>query len=250
MADPKAETSPQVVARIGGVLYLMVIAAGTLIEAAVRDKLIVSGDAAATADHIVGSQLLWRASIAGELVAQVCTVALALVFYVLLRPVSRNLALLALFFNLVSVAIEVANSLNLFAALFLLGSADYLKAFDPNQLHALSYLSLKSQGYGFGISLVFFGCECLVLGYLIFRSGYLPKTLGILMQIAGLCYLINSFALFLSPAFENLIFPAVLVPSFIGESSLCLWLIVKGVNVAKWEERLGKGATAAASIDK
>jgi hypothetical protein len=238
MSDRSAERSPQVVARIGGVLYLIIIGAGILVEAAVRDKLIVSGDAAATAGNIMPSQLLWRVSIAGELMAQVCTVALALVFYVLLRPISRNLALLAVFFNLVSIAVQVANCLNLFAALFLLGSADYLKAFEPNQLHALSYLSLKSQGYGFGISLVFFGCECLVLGYLIFRSGYLPKILGVLMQIAGLCYLVNSFALFVSPAFENLIFPAVLVPSFIAESSFCLWLIVKGVNVAKWEERI------------
>jgi hypothetical protein len=235
VADPRVESSPQVVARIGGVLYLIIILAGTLIEAAVRDKLIVSGDAAATAGNIMASPLLWRISIAGELMTQVCSVALALVFYVLLRPVSRNLALLAVFFNLVAIAIQVANSLNLFAALFLLGSDDYLKAFEPNQLHALSYLSLKSQGYGFGISLVFFGCECLVLGVLIFRSGYLPKILGVLMNIAGLCYLINSFALFLSPAFENSIFHAVLVPSFIAESSLCLWLMVKGVNVAKWQ---------------
>ena len=239
MPDQKVESSPQMVARIGGVLYLIVIGAGILVEASVRDKLIVSGEAAATASNIMAHQLLWRVSIAGELVGQACSVALARVFYVLLRPVSRNLALLALLFNLVSIAIEVANSLNLFAALFLLGSADYLKAFEPNQLHALSYLSLKSQGYGFGISLVFFGCECLVLGYLIFRSGYLPRFLGVLMQIAGVCYLINSFALFLSPAFENSIFPAILIPSLIGESSLCLWLIVKGVNVPKWQERLG-----------
>jgi Domain of unknown function (DUF4386) len=235
MADQRVESSPQVVARIGGVLYLIVIAAGTLIEAAVRDKLIVSGDAATTAGNVMASALLWRISIAGELMTQVCSVALALVFYVLLRPISRNLALLAVFFNLVSIAIQVANSLNLFAALFLLESAEYLKALDPNQLHALSYLSLKSQGYGFGISLVFFGCECLVLGVLIFKSGYLPRTLGVLMNIAGVCYLFNSFALFLSPAFENSIFPAVLVPAFIAESSLCLWLMVKGVNVAKWQ---------------
>jgi hypothetical protein len=250
MSAQKVERSPQVVARIGGVLYLIIIVTGLLVEAAVRDKLIVSGDAAATASNIMASPLLWRFSIAGELMAQVCTVALALIFYVLLRPISRNLALLAVFFNLVSIAIEVANCLNLFAALFLLESADYLKAFEPNQLHALSYLSLKSQGYGFGISLVFFGCECLVLGYLIFRSGYLPKILGVLMQIAGVCYLINSFALFLSPAFENLIFPGVLIPSFIAESSLCLWLIAKGVNVAKWEERLSKARMSGASIDQ
>jgi hypothetical protein len=123
--------------------------------------------------------------------------------------------------------------------LFLLGDADYLKSFDSHQLQALSYLSIKAHGYGFGIGLIFFGFECLVLGYLIFKSGYLPKTIGILMQIAGVCYLVNSFSLLLAPRFADLIFPAVLIPSFIGELSLCLWLLVKGVNVSKWKEKAG-----------
>jgi hypothetical protein len=164
-----------------------------------------------------------------------------LIFYVLLRPVNRNLALLAVLFNLVQTAVLVANKLNLMAALFLLGSADYLKAFEPHQLHALSYLSLKLHDYGFGVGLIFFGCECLVVGYLIFRSGYLPKTIGVLMQIAGLCYLTNSFALLLAPPFANMLFPAILVPAFIGELSLCLWLLVKGVNISKWEALASAG---------
>jgi len=87
------------------------------------------------------------------------------------------------------------------------------------------------------VSLIFFGCFCLLVGYLIFRSGYLPKTIGILMQIAGVCYLTNSFALVLSPALANRLFPAILVPAFIGEASLCLWLLVKGVNVQRWKEQ-------------
>jgi Domain of unknown function (DUF4386) len=90
-------------------------------------------------------------------------------------------------------------------------------------------------GYGFGIGLIFFGFACLVRGYLIFRSGYLPKTLGVLMLIAGLSYLINSFALILAPSFATLIFPGVLLPAFIGELFFCLWLIVKGVNAGEWE---------------
>jgi hypothetical protein len=91
--------------------------------------------------------------------------------------------------------------------------------------------------YGFGVALIFFGCACLVLGYLIFRSGYLPKAIGVLMQIAGFSYLTNSFALILAPAFANRIFPAVLVPAFVGKASLCLWLLVKGVNVQRWKEQ-------------
>lgn len=237
MGNSNAQASPQAYARIGGVLYLIIIVAGLFGEAFVRSKLIVSGDATATANNIMTSELLWRIGIAGDLIMHVCDVPLMLVFYVLLRPVNRNLALLAVLFNLIQTAVLVANKLNLLVALFLLGSADYLKAFEPHQLHALTYLSVKSHGYGFGIGLIFFGFACLVLGYLIFRSGYLPKILGVLMQIAGLCYLINSFALILAPAVAGALFPWVLLPAFIAELSLALWLLVKGVNVQRWKEQ-------------
>jgi hypothetical protein len=240
MADHTVETSPQIYARTGGILYLYIIVAGIVGELFVRDKLIVSGDTTATANNIMASQLLWRISVAGELIMLVCSVALALIFYVLLRPVNKNLALLAVFFNLVELAIDAANKLNLFMALFLLGGADYLKAFEPHQLHALAYLSLRLHEYGFGISLIFFGFVCLILGYLLFRSGYFPKTLGVLMTIAGLSYLTNSFTLILAPTYAAMIFP-ILVLAFIGETSLCLWLIVKGVNVPKWQEQASVG---------
>jgi Domain of unknown function (DUF4386) len=241
MTQHAADTSPQVYARAGGVLYLVIIAAGLFDEVFVRDKLIVPGAAAATANHVMASQLLWRVGVAGDLVKLACAVALALILYVLMRPAGKNLALLAAFFNLVSIAVEAAYKLHLFAALFLLGGADYLRAFEPRQLQALAYLALKSHDQGLAISLVFFGCQCMVLGVLIFRSGYLPKILGVLMQIAGLCYLVNSFALFLSPGVAALIFPAIMIPAFIGESSLCLWFIIRGVNLPKWKERLGEG---------
>ncbi|MGH7491179.1 MAG: DUF4386 domain-containing protein [bacterium] len=235
MPDHEVETSPRFLARIGGVLYLIIIVAGIFGEAFVRDKLIVSGDATATANNIRSFELLWRVGIAGNLFHLACAVALTLIFYVLLRPVSRDLALLAAFFGLVSIGLEAASKLQLLAALFALGNAEYLKAFEPEQLNALAYLSIKSHAHGFGLSLIFFGCVCLVLGYLIFRSGYLPKFLGVLMQIAGLSYLTNSFALLLAPAFADRLFPAILVPAFIGEASLCLWLIAKGVDVEKWK---------------
>jgi len=240
MANHTVETSPQVYARIGGVLYLIIIVIGTFGELFVRDKLIVLGDATATANNIIASQMMWRISIAGELIMLVCSVAFGLIFYVLLRPVSKNLALLAVFFNLVELAIDAANKLNLFAALFLSGDAVYLKTFEPQQLHALAYLSLKLHDHGFAISLVFFGFVCLILGYLLFRSGYFPKTLGILMTLAGLSYLTNSFTLILAPTYSAMIFP-VLVLAFIGETSFCLWLIVKGVNIPKWEKQVSMG---------
>jgi hypothetical protein len=181
--------------------------------------------------------LLWRMGIAGDIVEHVCDVGLMLIFFVLLRPVSRSLALLYVLLNLVQTASLVAYKLNLMVPLFLLGNADYLKAFEPQQRQALAYIFIRSDAYGFGIGLIYFGFACLVLGYLIFKSGYLPKALGILMQIAGLCYLANSFSLILAPRFANLIFPAIMIPAFIGEMSLCLWLIVKGVNVEEWKEQ-------------
>lgn len=124
-----------------------------------------------------------------------------------------------------------------FAALRLLDGAGYLKTFQPDQLHTLALLAMKLHGDGYAISLVFFAFACLALGYLIFRSSYLPKTIGVLLAIAGGCYLVNSFAHFLDPAFAATLFPAIFVPIFVAELSLTLWLIVKGVDVAKWEAR-------------
>lgn len=239
MEDHEAQISPQTYARIGGLLYLIIIVIGFLGEVAVRGKLVVSGDPAATAERIRAAEFLWRLGIAGELVLLVCAVALLLILYVLLRPVSRELALLAVFFNLVSIAVEAASTLSLVATLFPLANASYLKVLDPNQLHALVYLPIRSWEHGFGVSLIFFGCFCLVVGYLIFKSGYLPKVVGILMQLAGLSYLVNSFALILSPPLANRLSPAILLPALVGELSLCLWLLLKGVNVPRWNARRG-----------
>ena len=236
MEDHKPQTSPQVYARIGGVLYLIIIVIGFCSEFFVREKLVVSGDVTATANNIVASESLWRITIAGELILLVCSIALTLILYVLLRPVNKTLALLAVFFNIVEFPIEAASKLCLFGALFLSGSADYLKAFEPHQLHALVQISLKLHDYGFGIDLVFFGFACLVYGYLLFRSGYFPRTLGVLMAIAGLSYLTNSFTLILAPAYAGTI-SLILVLALIGELSLCLWLMVKGVDEQRWKEQ-------------
>ena len=238
MIDRGTELSPQLYARVGGLLYLVIIIAGIFGEMFVRSGIVVSGDAAATANNIVASQQLWRIGIAGDLVMHMCDVALMLVFYVLLRPVNRNLALLAVLFNLVQTAVLVANKLNLLTPLFLLGSSDSLKAFAPAQLQALSYVALRTHDVGFGVGLIFFGCECLVIGYLIIRSGYLPRVLGVLMQIAGVCYLTNSFALILAPKVASTLFPAIMLPCLVAEASLCLWLLFKGVNLPQWEKRV------------
>ena len=224
-------------ARIGGMLYLIIIASGMFGELVLRGKLIISGNAAVTAANITAHELLWRLGIAIDLLMHICDIPLMLIIFILLRPVNRNLAVLALLFNIVQTAVLVANKLNLLAALFQITGAGNLKALNSQQLYNLGYLSIKLHDYGFGLGLIFFGCACLVYGYLIYRSGYLPGALGILIQIAGLCYLTSSFTLIIAPSIANVISPAILLPCFIGELSLCLWLLIKGVYIAKWNER-------------
>jgi len=231
--------SPRALSAAAGVLYLIIIVLGLFGEAFVRGSIVVPGDAAATAANLQSMESLWRFGIAAEFLLLICATTLGVILYVLLRPVNRDLALLALILNLVSIAVEAASALALVAALLPLGSAAYLGAFQPEQLHAMAIMAVRLHGHGFGAALVFFGCECVVLGYLIFRSGYLPKAIGVLMQLAGVCYLTNSFALFLAPALASRLFPLILVPSFVGELSLCLWLLVKGVRVEQWRLRAG-----------
>ena len=229
--------SPQHYARICGVLYLYIIVAGIFAELFVRSRLVVPADAAATARNIVANESLFRVGFSGEFMHLAFDVAVAMILYALLRPVDRNIALLAAFMRLACDIILAVTGLSQFVALQLLGGADYLQTFQPDQLHALALLAMKLHGDGYAVSLVFFGFACFSLGYLIFRSSYLPRAIGALLVIAGACYLISSFAHFLDPAFAATMFPAIFVPVFIAELSLTLWLIVKGVDAVKWEKR-------------
>ena len=238
MEEHQVEASPRVLSRIGGVLYLITIVLGAVGELFVRGGIVVPGDATATAANLRSMESLWRFGIASELFLGICTIALTLILYVLLRPVSRDLALLATFFSLIAIAVETAYSLQLVEALFPLGNAAYLKAFTPEQLYAMASLSIKAHANGFGIALLFFGCFFPVVGYLIFKSGYFPKAIGILYLIPGLSYLTSSFALILAPTFAGRFYFVMAGPALIGEASLCLWLLVKGVNVPKWEEKV------------
>ena len=247
MANETVEASPQAYARIGGALYVVIIVLGAFAEGFVASKLIASGDAATTAHNIMAAPGLWQLSVVSDLIIVLCAVPLLWIEYLLLRPVSKQLVLLAVLFNLVSLAVEAVSKLFLLVVMPTLGNADYLKAFEPQQLQVLANLAFRSHEIAFNIALIFFGFTCLVNGYLIFKSGYFPKAIGILMQIAGLSYLIACFAALFAPAFAQLIIPAILIPPLIGESSFCLWLLIKGVDVGKWNERmLGWQGTEAA----
>jgi hypothetical protein len=242
MEDHRLEESPQALARLGGVLYLIIIALGTMGELYIRGRIVVPGDAAATAANIRAQEGLWRWGIAAEAILLSSAIAVALILLILLRPVSRDLAWLAVFFNLPAIIVEAVGAVFLVGAMLPTGSAAYLQTLPPEHLHAMSSLSLRMHGHAFAITLVFFAFVCLIWGYLIYRSGYLPRVIGVLMMIAGVCYLVNSFVFILAPGLSRVVFPAILMPVFVAETSLALWLLIKGVNLEKWQHRLGQRA--------
>lgn len=204
-------------ARVGGILYLIIIAIGAWGEGFVRGSLIAR-DSATTAANINAAVSLWRLHVGAEFFLLTCAVTLLAIIYGLLRDVNRDLALLAVMFNMVAICVEAVSGLFLDVV--------------PNQSPETTKLLVRLHGHGFGVSLLFFGWFCVVIGYLIFKSPRFPKAIGVLMGIAGVCYLINSFALILSPSVANRLFPAILVPSLIGELSFALWLTLKGARAA------------------
>jgi uncharacterized protein DUF4386 len=244
MMERFSEASPRLKARIAGVLYLLVIVGALFIPFAIAPSGMMRGDAALpTAARILSSKPMYVFSGAAQLVLGACDIGLALIFYQLLKPVSRGLALLAAFFRLVFVAIASANVLNHFAPLLLLNGAGYLSAFKPEQLQALALMFVRLRTTGFDIALVFFGFHCAVLGYLLFRSTFFPRILGLLLAIGGgIGYLVNIFVNVIPPAIGAHLFPYIMLPAGIAEISLTLWLIIAGVNASKWKEQASAAA--------
>jgi Domain of unknown function (DUF4386) len=213
-------------ARLAGLIYLAVIGLGMFGEIFVRGSLVVSGNAASTATSILASQTLWSTGIATDLLMHVLDVPLIVFFYLLLRPVNKPLALLSTVLNVVQTCVLAANKLSLVVALLLLQRSVSASAVSPRGLEELAYVAINLHGYGFGVGLIFFGFTCLVRGYLLFKSEFVPRVLGVLLVIAGISYLVNSFALLISPALAAALFPTILLPAFVGELALSLWLLL------------------------
>jgi Domain of unknown function (DUF4386) len=237
MADDPVGSSPQVYARVAGVIWAIVAIMAPFAEFFVRQRLIVAGNVAATAENVVASQFLFRAGFASDLVVFVIEVALSAALYVLFRPVSRLLALIMSFARLAMVAILGLNLLNMYTALHLLTSSEYEVAFDRGQLQALAFVFLTAQSYGYALGMVFFGLHLGILGWLVYRSGFLPRMLGILMVVSALGYLANSFTGFLVPQYAATLAVLVVVTALIGELPLTLWLLIRGVDVEGWQRR-------------
>jgi hypothetical protein len=243
MTEQISQASPRLQARIAGFMYLIIIFAGGFGYYS-GSTLIVARDAAATTSNILASEQLWRVGFAALLVMLVCDVGVAVIFYVLFRPVNRTLALLGFAFRIVMTAVLGVLLLARLVPVFLMRDGASLAAFETEQLHALAFLPLKLFEVGFNVALVFFGVDCLVIGWLILRSTFLPRVLGVLMVVAGLLYLTNSFIDFLFPSVPLPLY--ILAPSFLAELALCLWLIVIGLNVEKWKEQASVAGTSLA----
>ncbi len=231
--------SPRARARIAGAVYLLFFLTavlGAIVPPGVSGPGGISGDAAATAKSIVANQASYELSVALGLISTAFYVALMGLFYQLFRPVSRSIALLAAFFGLVGCAITAVASLFELAPLAILGGDGYLSVFDVKQLQALALLFLHLNAQAGAVALAFFGVFQLLLGYVIFRSTFLPRILGVLIAVAGVGWLT-----FLSPPLSTFLLSYLEVVGFAAEASLMLWLLVVGVNVQRWNERAAAG---------
>jgi hypothetical protein len=235
--DSVAGTSPRQLARMAGALYLINIVGGAFAISIVPAMLLVAGNAAATAHNIQTHELLYRSGLVAHILVTVTNVPLALIFYELFKVVNRRLALLDVFFILVATAIEAAGLVNQFAPLVLLGSGPYTSALPAAQLQALAYMPWNLSSIDYNVHTVFFGFDIICTAYLVLRSTFLPRAIGVLLAIDGLAYLVYSFTAFLAPGFAAQLVPWIQFPALIGEGSLCLWLLVVGVNVERWEKR-------------
>jgi hypothetical protein len=232
LEDDMKMNSPQTTARVAAFVFLIIFCQGMASELFIRPAIIVAGDAATTVNNIMDSGSLFRLSLASDLIRQVLLMVLPLILYKLLKPVNKTIASLMVIFALVSVPISMLNELNHLAALLLSSGAGYLTVFKADQLNALVMFFIDLRIYGTFIT-QFFSFWVLFLGYLVFKSGFLPRILGILLMLVGLCYTVSAVLFFLFPSFDATIFGLF---AFIGEMIFYLWLLIKGVNVEAWEK--------------
>jgi Domain of unknown function (DUF4386) len=238
MTERIAETSPRLKARITGVLYLLTILTGIFAQGFVSGRLVVDGDAAATAANILTHRGLFQLGFAFYLIEMACQIAMTALFYDLLKPAGRSVSLVAAFLGLAGCVIKTFSRVFFVAPLFVLGGAHYLSVFSAEQLQALALLLLKVNDWGAAIALVFFGFYALLQGYLIIRSTFLPRILGVLSVLGGLGWL--SF-LYLPLGYR--LFPYIAAFGILGAASLLLWLLVVGVNEQRWKEQARAAGT-------
>ncbi len=226
-------TNPNKTARIAGFLYLLLVPLGILGILYIPTTLVVSGDIAATINNIRANESLFRLGIVSAIAAQLVNIFVVLYLYKLLKPVNKGMAQLMVIFLLLGVPIAFLNELTHLAVLLLLNGADYLAVFTTEQVQGIVAFFLDLHQYGIFIAQVFWGLWLFPMGYLVYKSGYLPRIIGILLMIGCFGYLMDSFIFFFVPDFGI----TVSEFTFLGEVLLPLWLVIKGVNVEWWKKQ-------------
>lgn len=229
-AGHDSQTGVRRTARLAGGLYLALMPLAFFSFFYVPSVLFVPGDAAATSRNIGASDLLFRSAIASHLITQIIFVFLVLVLYRLLKPVNKDPAALMVVLAVIGIPMAFLNEVNHLAVLRLLDSPND-GAFTPTQLHAQVMLFLGMYQSGILVTQVFWGLWLLPLGFLVFKSGFLPKLLGILLIMAGAGYVFDSGTQLLFPGFAE-----ISRFTFVGELLFALWLLIKGVNVERWQQ--------------
>ncbi len=219
-------------ARLAGLLFIVAMVTGLFAEFYVRfpSKLIVIGDAAKTASNIMANERLYRIGIANNIITFAIDVVLIWALYVLLRPVNRNLTLLAVFFRLLETTLACVAIINYYVAMQFVSETDHLKAFDLNQIQALSILH-NTYALTFIVVAIFLGLGSTVFNYLLFKSRYIPKPLAVWGIFSSLLLLISQFAIIIFPEVEKTIIPACYAPIAIDEIALGFWILFKGANI-------------------
>jgi hypothetical protein len=230
-------------ARVIGVLYVVIAVLAAFAEFYVRGGMIVSGDAPRTAANILANEQLYRAAGVADLIVLACDVAVAILLYTLLKYVGPSIALLAAAFRLSLVAVNGAAVVTHFAPVMLLHGDVALTALSPDQLQALALFSLKLHSTAFSIAIVFFGIHCVLVGYLIYCSGFIPRIFGALWVLAGAIYVIHSMLDLLAVRLGSRADILLLVAG-LSELSLAGWMLIAAVNPAKWQARTDASTAA------
>ncbi len=233
-SDPD-RTSPLLLARICGLVALAGIVAGAFDIGYIRNTLIIEGDAPATIHNILAHERLFRLGFGAHLFEMLLNIVGEILFFFLLRRVNRIVAAIVLACGLIGTAIESLDLLNAYVPFVLAVNANTLGTFTAQQLQSLSYIFVRMQDAGLVISFAFYGVNELLSGFLIFRSGFLPRVIGVLLGISGFCYFTHSFLTFVAPSLGARVYPYILYACLPGEASIALWMSTVGLNVENWK---------------
>jgi hypothetical protein len=233
VTDRSTEISPRSYARIVGVLYLVIFILGPFAFFLGRTSVVVPGDPAATIGNLMASESMFRLGLVAETLIVLIEIVVCAILYVLLRPVSKPLALASSLARFAQSVLQAVNLLTAVPALLLLGGTSYLATFEPDQLNTLVLLFMDVNAFVIIIWGLIFGFHLLLLGYLVYKSGFWPRFLGILLLLGSLGYLAQSYGHILAPQYDDLLATVVVVLSVPGELAFTLWLLIKGINVEK-----------------